>query len=253
MKKTTLLKKIVKVTAFLTAFSLTNGILPIKANKNLNYSVLIDNPTNLENIVRTDPLLKMQKKIDSFERENFKEEPYKRVDTRDLLQKIIKYKLNTGKFSPEQTIGLLKKGITESQGLPGYMDEGYIYCLINQESYWNPKAESEAGARGLGQIMRNTWKDYCPIESYNKAYDPESNIKTSVKVIKGNEKYFKRFHPNWEEVSREEKLKLHVAAYNWGPSNVKKIDWNLNKTKEIPRETRDHVKKILNDYNNLSN
>jgi len=175
-----------------------------------------------------------------------------RVTEQELVKKITTENLNTGKYSPNQAVELLKKSVAKEGGLPEPVDIGAFYCFVKNESGWDPNARSKSGARGLGQIMRRTWKEHNPGTNYNKAYEPEANLETAVKIINSNEEYFKEKHPNWKNISKEEKLKIHAAAYNWGNSRVKRIDWDLNKEKRIPKETRNHVKRIMKDYFALS-
>ena len=63
------------------------------------------------------------------------------------------------------------------------IDEKYIYAIIRTESGFDPKAESDAGARGLMQITRETFEwiktKIAPDEQigFDSLYDPETNIR----------------------------------------------------------------------------
>jgi len=176
-----------------------------------------------------------------------------KVRGEELQKIIIQEELNTGRFSSEQVVEMIEKSIQKVGSLPEYMDEGTIYSFVDNESSWNPRAKSKKGARGLGQITKDTWKTYNPKVSYSKVYEPVENLETTVKVINGHEEYFEKMHPRWEDLPKEEKLKIHAAAYNWGKGNLKKIGWDLEKQeKRIPRETKRHIKKILRTYEALS-
>jgi hypothetical protein len=170
-----------------------------------------------------------------------------------LKKKITEEKLNTGKYTPNQAVEMLERGIKNGGGLPGKVDIAFVYSLIEKESEWNPHAKSSVGARGLGQIMKRTWADYNPKILYKKAYDPEKNLETVIKVINGHEEYFLRYHPNWNKLEKKEKLKIHAAAYNWGQRRIKDINFNLKNEKKIPLQTRNHVKKVMKVYEIINN
>lgn len=165
-----------------------------------------------------------------------------------LKNKILEEKLNTGKYTPKQMVELLEKGIKSGGGLPEKMDITFVYSLIEKESEWNPKAKSSVGARGLGQIMKRTWKNYSPKRTYNEAYNPEKNLETVVKILNGHEEYFSNYHPNWNKLEKKEKLKIHAAAYNWGQRRMKDINFNLKNEKKIPLQTKNHIKKVMEVY-----
>lgn len=174
-------------------------------------------------------------------------------DQKEILKKkILEENLETGKYTPEKTVEILEKGIKKGGELPRYIDINYLYCLIEKESSWNPKAKSKVGAKGLAQVMKSTWKYYNPKTPYSKVYDPETNVGTAVKILKGHEEYFSKYHPNWKNLKKEEKLKMHAAAYNAGQSKLKKINWEIDNKKKVPLETRKHIAKIMEKYKKLS-
>lgn len=169
----------------------------------------------------------------------------------EIKKNMLTFAFDTGQYTPEQAITLLEKGIKKVGKIPSYMDVGYLSCLAKKESGWNPNAESPMGARGLLQIMPETWEEHNPGKSFNLAYNPNENIKTAIEAINANEEYFEKTHPSWNNLSKEKKLRIHAAAYNWGIKNVKRIGWDLGQKRRIPFETRSHVRTILEDYNLL--
>lgn len=112
------------------------------------------------------------------------------------------------------------------------VDEALIHSVVKQESCFNEKALSRAGAIGLMQLMPAT-------ASYLKVKDPwnpEQNIHGGVKYLS---KMLKRFKGN---------KKFALAAYNAGPGKVVKYGG-------IPpyKETQGYVKNIMADYSRSKN
>ena len=94
--------------------------------------------------------------------------------------------------------------------------------LVQQESGWNPKAQSHAGAIGLAQLMPGTAKRM-GVDPWN----PAQNLDGGAKYLR---KMYDRFR-SW---------KLALAAYNAGPEAVEKYNG-------VPpyKETRNYIKIIL--------
>ncbi len=86
-----------------------------------------------------------------------------------------------------------------------------LASLIYQESKWNPKTESWAGALGLMQIMP-LHVENCGIDDF---MDPQQNIRCGSSYLKHLEGYYSDIQ------DEEERLKFILASYNAGPNHVK--------------------------------
>lgn len=131
----------------------------------------------------------------------------------------------------------------------GYnVDRALIWAIMRQESAFNPRARSTAGAMGLMQLMPGTARlvstRYAPETAGANPFDPGNNIAlgqayivTLLGEVDGN-------------------LVRTAAAYNGGPGNVLRWDNALNAGQDpllyiasIPfNETRDYVQRVLANY-----
>jgi soluble lytic murein transglycosylase-like protein/outer membrane protein assembly factor BamD (BamD/ComL family) len=127
------------------------------------------------------------------------------------------------------------------------VDPFLVSAVIRQESIFNPKIVSHAGAIGLMQIMPFTGKDVATSlgESFttDSLYLPLTNIRYGVAYLRQLLDQFK------------DNLVMAIASYNAGPHNS--IKWyNRNKDEEFDlfiediefTETRGYVKKVLANY-----
>lgn len=91
------------------------------------------------------------------------------------------------------------------------IDWRLIAALIHQESRFNPKAKSWAGASGLMQLMPKTAAQY----GCKNLFNPEANIKAGIKHFNWLEKY-------WSSKVKDDKqrLKFILASYNVGHGHV---------------------------------
>jgi len=108
--------------------------------------------------------------------------------------------------------------IAQSKGVPWNI----FNALINQESGWNPAAESPAGALGLGQLMPGTAHGL-GVDPMN----PEQNLTGSAQYLADQYRKF----GSWDKA---------LAAYNAGPGAVSKYGG-------VPPypETQNYVKSIM--------
>jgi len=133
----------------------------------------------------------------------------------------------------------------------GYsVDKALVFALIRQESAFNPKAKSWAGARGLMQLMPRTAgfvardrRFHRAASTLRKLFKPEINLMLGQKYI--------------EILLRDKKINgdlfLMATAWNGGPGNLNKWRRNTNHLDDplffiesIPsRETRIFIEKVL--------
>jgi len=133
-------------------------------------------------------------------------------------------------------------------------ESAFILSIIRQESEFDLSANSNAGAKGLMQLMPYTAKlvskqAKLPYSKSRLTTDPEYNINLGSHYIAGLILQYDGAYP------------FAVAAYNAGPNRVKywkKINKNPQK-KQIDfidwvelikfRETRNYVQRVLENYN----
>ena len=114
------------------------------------------------------------------------------------------------------------KPIIQQASLKYGVPTSILSSLLSQESGFNPRAQSPAGAVGIAQFMPSTAKAYGV-----NPLDPLSAIDGAARYLYENYKEFK----TWDKA---------LAAYNAGPGAVRKYDG-------VPpyRETQNYVQSIL--------
>ena len=128
------------------------------------------------------------------------------------------------------------------------LDPYLVTALIREESYFNPKAGSSAGAVGLMQLMPSTAsyianRNGISYSGRSSLLDPQKNIQLGCAYLD----YVKEKH--------YENDLLAVASYNGGPNAVNSWKSSLNYKsfdefiENIPYpETRDYIKKVYRSY-----
>lgn len=123
------------------------------------------------------------------------------------------------------------------------INDNLILALIRQESAFNAKARSSAGALGLMQVMPGTARNLGSIRKPQALYNPITNLKIGSRFFA---LLLKRYNGDAE---------LALAAYNAGPKRVD--EWLKRYPVKNPilfldlipfRETREYVSSIARGY-----
>jgi soluble lytic murein transglycosylase len=131
------------------------------------------------------------------------------------------------------------------------IDRALVYAIMRQESAFNSRARSHAGARGLMQLMPGT-AGYMAQRRFrgrgrNKLYEPGLNLQLGQKYL--------RYLLRHDRVDGN--ILMMAAAYNGGPGNLSKWQRRVQKRssdtlmfiESMPaRETRDYVERVLANF-----
>lgn len=113
------------------------------------------------------------------------------------------------------------------------VDPEFIKAIIKQESDFDPKSVSSAGAMGLMQLMPENCKDY----GVSNPYDINQNIDAGTRQLKD---YLNMYSNNKE---------MALAAYNAGPTRMRRRGiTDTSQFGKLPNETQNYVKKVMNYY-----
>lgn len=142
-------------------------------------------------------------------------------DTRRWNQLYRKYYVDRRGFRERIETGFLTGETGNLSGYDDYLKRyapgiGWDWRLLGsqmyQESRFEPRARSWAGAMGLLQIMPGTARDL----GLDDPYNPEANVEAAVRYLKWLEDNY------WEEriEDPEERIKFILASYNAGAGHV---------------------------------
>jgi len=120
----------------------------------------------------------------------------------------------------------------DEEGRKNDIDPNLLFAQGFQESTFNPKAVSSAGARGIAQFMGDTAKEFGVNPN-----DPRSSINGQARLMR-------------QLIDRTNDIDLALAGYNSGHNAS--ID-RLRRNKERIPETRDYVARIRKNYDKTPN
>jgi len=108
------------------------------------------------------------------------------------------------------------------------VDPYLIFCVMEQESHFNSRAVSPAGARGLMQLMPGTAARF----GVRNSHDPAQNVMGGARYLK---ELLRRFN---------NRVDLVLAGYNAGEGNVIRFGHRVPPF----RETRNYVRRVTAKY-----
>ncbi len=150
-----------------------------------------------------------------------------RMIERQLSRGLTESDTGAGTQTPEDSLRQEISRAAEKYGLSPKL----ISAVIEQESAGDPQAVSQAGAKGVMQLMDAT----ATMLGVKNVFDPAENIDAGSRYLK-------------QQLDRFGELPLALAAYNAGPGAVEKYGG-------IPpyAETRNYVRAILARLNIIGN
>jgi soluble lytic murein transglycosylase-like protein len=186
----------------------------------------INNPQSFENVLKATTksnfgTLLLDPKIKEVNAQIVKQSP--QISLNQALMEATAVQANVKQPANKAQILNVISQISKKHGV----DEKLVQALIKQESGFNPKAKSKAGAMGLMQLMPQTAKNLGVKDPYNTV----QNVEGGVKYLKS---MLNRYNGN---------VILALAAYNAGPGAVDKYSG-------VPpyKETQNYVRNILANY-----
>ena len=106
---------------------------------------------------------------------------------------------------------------------------------VYQESRFNPRARSWAGAQGLLQIMPSTGKDL----GLRRPYSPEANLEAGTR-------YLQQTWEKWDEIPDSvQRVKFTLASYNCGYGHLLDAQRLAEKYDKDPEVYDNHVEELL--------
>ncbi|GAB2510282.1 MltF family protein [Microbulbifer agarilyticus] len=125
--------------------------------------------------------------------------------------------------------------LVRKHAVPADLDWRMVVSQMYQESRFNPKARSFAGARGLMQVMPRTGKQL----GISDLYHPENSIRAGVSYLGWLEERFPSSLPF------DQKIYFSLAAYNAGHGHVRDARALAKKLGKDPNRWFDNVEEAM--------
>lgn len=135
--------------------------------------------------------------------------------------------------SNQQTITYadLFRSVGEQTGI----DWRLLAALAYRESRMDPLALGRDGDMGLMQILPATWDEFAPAPA--NPFDPRENVQVSASYLVYLQDYLRQWQTN--------DLRWLLAAYNWGPDNVRRLLARGGRWEDVPSLQQRYVNDIL--------
>ena len=135
---------------------------------------------------------------------------------------------STDQLSPYDTL-------VRKYALPADRDWRMVVSQMYQESRFNPKAKSFAGARGLMQVLPRTARQL----GVSDLFEPENGIRAGITYLGWLEARFPRTLPF------DQRIYFTLAAYNAGHGHVRDARRLARKLGKDPNRWFDHVEEAM--------
>lgn len=168
---------------------------------------------------------------------------------KDLVEKEITEVSHENFLSITDPIYGIIDSFYKKMNLPRYITREFIRSLGIIESEDYPKAISEAGAKGWGQIVKDTWSSVDDSNYEKNVFNLEKNIEVTMKYLLSLDNEFGDLYFHWDKLPDNKKIELIAAAYNGGIGRLREVGWNIEK---MSQETRDYFPKIEQQQKKIS-
>ncbi len=167
------------------------------------------------------------------------------------VRQIYKLEIEEIRREDERAIELLKqkknRSLSDIVAKYDSVNRDFYCAVIKIESNENPNSVSKKGARGLMQIMPETWKDMTNLP-FDAAFDPETNVGVGVKYLHWIANYLSERIPGWENMPEQKRLEMIAAAYNGGAGRLVRANGD---TERMPKETKEYVPKVMRELERM--
>jgi len=117
------------------------------------------------------------------------------------------------------------------------IDWRLLAALAYRESRMDPSALGRDGDMGLMQILPATWDEFAPGAAAVNPFDPRQNVQVSAAYLIYLQDYLRQWQTN--------DLRWLLAAYNWGPDNVRRLLASGGRWEDVPPVQQRYVADIL--------